>query len=177
MAVQLLMRGIVEPAAHPGGVGKWEVKHAILFAIRADNFLQARLAEKGLDCHGADEEHNFRAQDTQLGVEIGSAERHLRGRGFAITVATHVFAWITTCQRTEVCMFMQIARWKARALQPRLQDAPTRSTERSILCNRAMAGSLADNQDAIIYVPAHDWVRNGDIAVFLAKTACADTLL
>lgn len=119
---QRLVSGGEQPAADAGGMRKRKEKHAIAFAEGANDLLQARFAAEGFNRHATDQEDHPGAKEAQLGVQVGTTERHFSRGGTAVAVASGIASGIAAGKRAEIDMTMQVAGRKTGPLQPFLEN-------------------------------------------------------
>lgn len=74
-------------------------------------------------------------------------------------------------------MVVQVAGRKACLFQPFLQDAPAWAAEWPVLLYGTMARRLPDDHDGVGGAPTHQRMCLGDVAVLLAETTGANTLV
>src|SRR5579875_1889722 len=160
-----------KPATNAGRMGQRQEKRFSAFLIGANDLFQACFATKGLDGHAADQQHNSGPEDAQFSVEVGAAEREFGRCRATITVSPGITSRIAACQRTKICVSMQVAGRKAGLLQPLLPDTAARTAERATFGYRTMPRSLPNDHYAIVEASAHQRRGHRDIPPLLAQAA------
>ena len=87
------------------------------------------LAEKRVDGHLAHQQHDPRLEQRELALQERSAQRDLGARRWSVAVARGRLAREAARERRQVDVLAEIARRKARAVEPVLEEPPSRSGE------------------------------------------------